>query len=257
MKKTLKVIKIGSHIIDNEDLLKDFIEYFSQIQERKILVHGGGDAASKLSDKMDISVNKIDGRRITDKDTLDVVTMTYAGKINKSIVSALQGFSCNAIGLTGADANSILAKKRPANQIDYGFVGDVTSVNVEFIELLLSAHINPVFCSITHDANGQLLNTNADTIASVIAQAFSEKYNVSLCYLSELKGVLRDINDKNSVIEAIDLESFEKLKQEKVITDGMLPKIETALKSIAMGVKEIRITNEAVFAAENVGTLIK
>lgn len=248
MKEKLKIIKIGSHILDNEILLQQCLLNFSNIKEKKILIHGGGDYATRLSDKMDVSVQKVEGRRITTKEDLEIVTMAYAGKINKSIVTALQALECNGIGLTGADGNSIKSHKREVGEVDYGFAGDIDSINTELIESFLNLDLTPIFCAITHDQKGQLLNTNADTIASEIASAFSQKYMVELKYLSKQKGVLKDMEDDSSVILNIDAQNFKKLKEDNVITGGMLPKIEAALKSVSSGVYKICIGNVAILS---------
>ena len=183
--KTLKVIKIGGNIIDNEQALLTFLKEFSTIEEPKLLVHGGGKLATKLAKQMQVEVKMIDGRRITDAETLDIITMVYAGKINKHIVANLQANNCDAIGFSGADGNTIVSDKRPVKTIDYGFVGDVKQVNTKSLELLLNNNITPVFCAITHDQNGQLLNTNADTIASELAialsQIFKTEFQTLLC----------------------------------------------------------------------------
>ena len=180
--KSLKVIKIGGNIIDDQKSLDDFLETFTKIEDPKILVHGGGKIASEMARSLDIPVKMFEGRRITDEATLDIITMVFAGKINKSIVAKLQSTNCNALGLTGADGNTIEADKRPVLKIDYGYVGDVKKVNFEIIETLISNYITPVFCAITHNKEGQLLNTNADTIATEIAMAFADSYNVELYY---------------------------------------------------------------------------
>ncbi len=173
--KTVKIIKIGGNIIDNEDDLQAFLEGFSKIEGLKILVHGGGKLATELANKMNVKVNMINGRRVTDKPTLDIITMVYAGSINKNIIAKLQALTCNAIGFTGADGNSIIAKKRSVKTTDFGFVGDVLKVNINSLEILLKNTITPVFCAITHNKKGQLLNTNADTIAAELAIEFAKK----------------------------------------------------------------------------------
>ena len=178
--KSLKVVKIGGNIIDNDTLLNDFLKQFAKIKSPKILIHGGGKLASQLSEKMNIEVKMSNGRRITDAQTLEIITMVYAGKINKSIITLLQKYHCNSIGFTGADGNTIESIKRPVNTVDFGFVGDVVTVNNHTLNLLLNNNITPVFCAITHDCNGQLLNTNADTIASEIAISFTNKYHLIL-----------------------------------------------------------------------------
>ena len=179
--------------------LSSFLNVFSSIEGPKILVHGGGKSATALAQQTGLEVQMVDGRRITDAATLELITMVYAGKINKTIVAQLQALECNALGFTGADANTITSDKRPVSSIDYGFVGDVKNVETSILEVLLEQGISPVFCAITHDANGQLLNTNADTIASELAIAFATQFNVELYYCFEKKGVLKDVNDDDSV----------------------------------------------------------
>ena len=239
--ETLKIIKIGGNIIDNDDALMAFIKDFSTIEGYKILVHGGGKIATKFANQMQIPVTMIDGRRVTDKDTLDIITMVYAGKINKNIVAQLQAHSCNAVGFSGADGNTIVSKKRPIKTIDYGFVGDVERVNFKALDVLLKSDFTPVFCAITHDENGQLLNTNADTIASELAIAFALHYNTELYYCFEKNGVLRDINDENSVIEQLNIETYQQLKVEGVIADGMLPKLDNSFDAIANYISKVCI----------------
>ncbi|MDY0779221.1 acetylglutamate kinase [Tenacibaculum sp. IB213877] len=241
--ETLKIIKIGGNIIDNPILLDEFLSDFSKLDSPKILVHGGGKLASELSLKMGIAPNLINGRRVTDTETLDIITMVYAGKINKQIVAKLQANQCNALGFSGADGNSIIAKKRPITDIDYGFVGDVTKVNTELIEMLLLNGVSPVFCAISHDENGQLLNTNADTIATELAIALASKYNVELLYCFEKNGVLRNVEDESSVITKINQQQYDNLKAEKVIHSGMLPKIDNCFYAVNNGVKKVSIGN--------------
>ncbi|WP_423147585.1 acetylglutamate kinase [Rubrolithibacter danxiaensis] len=239
----LSVIKIGGNVIDNSENLHYFLEDFTALEGAKILVHGGGKIATDLSNTLGIEPKMIDGRRITDIDTLRVVTMVYAGLINKNIVAQLQRVHCNAIGLTGADANLIRAQKRPVKEIDYGYVGNLheTSVASHKLSALLEEGLIPVFSAITHDGNGQLLNTNADTIASAIAVAMSSLYELSLIYCFEKKGVLRDISDEGSLIPEISSEEFETLKADNIIAGGMLPKLENAFAAIKNGVKEVYI----------------
>lgn len=213
--KTLKIIKIGGNIINNPVELEAFIKAFSKLKGLKILVHGGGKEATALANKMGVEVKMIDGRRITDAKTIDITTMVYAGKINKTIVAQLQANQCNAIGLSGADGNFILAKKRPVKNIDYGFVGDVIKVNTAVLKVLLNNHITPVFCALTHDANGQLLNTNADTIAAELAVAFAKDYQVELYYCFEKQGLLQDVTDNDSVIPLINTKQYRYLSKRK------------------------------------------
>ncbi|MBL4604137.1 MAG: acetylglutamate kinase, partial [Flavobacteriaceae bacterium] len=193
--KTLKIIKIGGNIIDDAAELTSFLKGFSALKGPKILVHGGGKSATKLAEKMNIPVQMIDGRRVTDAETLDLITMVYAGRINKNIVAQLQSFGCNSVGFSGADGNTIIAKKRPIKEIDYGFVGDVVKVEVRQVNLLVSNNISISFCAIPHDQKGRLLNTNADTIASELAIAFSKLYKVELYYCLEKNGVLENVEN--------------------------------------------------------------
>lgn len=239
----LQIIKIGGNIIDNPNALGSFLEKFSATMGKKILVHGGGRMATQLANQMGIKTQMIEGRRITDKPMLEVVTMVYAGQINKNIVATLQKYNCDALGLTGADLNSIQTVKRAVKEVDYGYVGDVLhdSVNVLSIKKLLDASFVPVFSAITHNGNGILLNTNADTIASALAIALAETYEVSLVYCFEKNGVLRDIDDEASVIKHIRKEEYGDLKKENVVTDGMIPKIDNAFEAIEKGVESVYI----------------
>ena len=239
--KTLKIIKIGGNIIDNDDALSSFIKDFSTIKGPKILVHGGGKLATKLTTQMNIPVTMIEGRRITDSDTLDIITMVYAGKINKNIVAQLQANDCNSIGFSGADGNTIVSNKRPIEPIDYGFAGDVKQVNTETLDILLQHNITPVFCAITHDKNGQLLNTNADTIASELAIGFASIYKTELYYCFEKNGVLEDVNNDDSVIENINTESYQALIKNGIIYEGMLPKLNNCFYAINHNVEKVCI----------------
>ncbi|WP_199501953.1 acetylglutamate kinase [Mucilaginibacter conchicola] len=241
--QALHVIKIGGNVIDNSENLHRFLKDFTALEGHKILVHGGGKVATQISESMGIEAKMIDGRRITDIDTLRVVTMVYAGLINKNVVAQLQRYGANAIGLTGADGNMIHARKRPVKTIDYGFVGDIVenSINPENIAKLLDAGFTPVFCALTHDGEGQLLNTNADTIASAVAVALSEHYETTLVYCFEKKGVLHDINDDDSLIREINPEHYLKLKEEQIIHSGMIPKLDNAFAAISCGVKAVII----------------
>lgn len=239
----LKVIKVGGNVIDDPEQLSQFLKDFSQLKDRKILVHGGGKLANKLASDLGHEAKMVEGRRITDEKTLDIVSMTYAGLVNKNIVAKLQAIACNALGLSGADGNTIKAIKRPVRDIDYGFVGDVSSesVNVELLDKFLSIGVVPVFSAITHNGDGQLLNTNADTIASVLAVALSKVYDCSLVYCFEKKGVLKDIDDDNSVLTQIKSSEFKNLQDQGIISDGMIPKIHNSFDAIKEGVKEVLI----------------
>jgi acetylglutamate kinase len=239
----LNIIKIGGNVIDNSENLHRFLKDFAALDGYKILVHGGGKVATQLSATLGIEAKLVDGRRITDIETLRVVTMVYAGLINKNIVAALQAVHCNAIGLTGADGNFIKAKKRPVKTIDYGFVGDIDehSINPANLKSLLEAGFVPVFSALTHDGAGQLLNTNADTIASALAVALAELYDTTLIYCFEKKGVLQDIDDEDSVIRDINPQRYKELKERQIIAGGMLPKLDNAFTAISCGVKAVII----------------
>ena len=239
--KTLKIIKIGGNIIDNEDALQQFIKNFAAIDSPKILVHGGGKLATKLSEQMQVEVTMVDGRRVTDTETLDIITMVYAGKINKNIVAQLQANSCNSLGFSGADGNTIVSHKRPVKTVDYGFVGDVKQVHTKTLELLINNNITPVFCAITHDENGQLLNTNADTIASELAIGFAPIYTTELYYCFEKNGVLEDVNNDDSVIENINTKSYKTLIENGIIFEGMLPKLNNCFHAINHQVNKVCI----------------
>ncbi len=243
MKQKLLIAKIGGNIVGNPEVLNDFLVDFSKYTGPKILVHGGGKSATQLADKLGVKTEMIDGRRITSAASLDVVVMTYAGLLNKTIVAGLQKQECNALGLTGADANVIVAQKRPVKFVDYGFVGDVVKVNGDTIHSFLENKITPVFCALTHNKDGQLLNTNADTIASQTAVAMSAFYEVSLYYCFELKGVLKDIQDKDSVIEHINLDSYKELRDQEIIADGMLPKLQNCFDALQKNVASVHIAN--------------
>jgi acetylglutamate kinase len=237
----LSVIKIGGNIIDNEKQLKLFLNNFKQIDGLKILVHGGGKIATNISNSLKIKSKIIDGRRITNKSTLDIITMVYAGKINKNIVSNLQSINCNAIGLSGPDGNTIEAKKRKVNKINYGFVGDIKKINTELLILLLNNKYFPVICSLSHDKQGQILNTNADTIAASIAVGLSSKFNVALYYCFEKNGVLNSVDDEENIIDEINPNSYYKLKSEGIINSGMIPKIDNCFDALRNGVKTVKI----------------
>lgn len=239
--KTLKIIKIGGNIIDDVNALKAFLEDFATIDGPKILVHGGGKLATKLANQMGVPVKMTNGRRITNANTLDIITMVYAGKINKSIVAKLQSYQCNAVGFSGADGNTIVSSKRPIKPVNFGYVGDVKSVNTETVDILLKGDVAPVFCAITHDEKGQLLNTNADTIASELAIGFSKLYNTQLYYCFEKNGVLLDVDNNDSVVENINSETYKTLKKDGVIADGMLPKLDNCFHALSNNVEKVCI----------------
>lgn len=239
----LTIIKIGGNVIDNPENLNGFLNDFKELAGPKILIHGGGKIATDISKSLGIEAQMVDGRRITDLETLKVVTMVYAGLINKNIVATLQAKGSNAIGLTGADGNIIKAKKRPVKDIDYGFVGDLddTSVDVNNLVNLLSAGFVPVLCAITHNGKAQLLNTNADTIASAVAVAMAAQYETHLVYCFEKKGVLKDVNDDASVVREIKSADFEPLKADGTVAGGMIPKLHNAFEAINKGVTSVYI----------------
>ncbi|MDC8005838.1 acetylglutamate kinase [Aureisphaera galaxeae] len=249
--KTLKVVKIGGNIIDDAAKLNPFLASFAAIKGPKILVHGGGKLATQWIEKMNVPVKMIDGRRVTNLQTLDVVTMIYGGKINKSIVAQLQANDCNALGFSGADGNTILAQKRPIRDVDYGFVGDIIRVNTEVIKPLLSQDITLAFCALSHDGKGQLLNTNADTIASELATALSKDFEVELYYCFEKKGVLRNVDDDDSVIECIDASAYKNLRAQKIIADGMIPKLTNCFDALDKNVHKVCIGNTGMLFQPN------
>ena len=250
-KEKLSIIKIGGNIIEDDTSLNAFLKLFSNLEGKKILVHGGGKRATAMASKLGIESKMVNGRRITDKETLEVITMVYGGLVNKNMVAKLQALQIDAIGLTGADINSIKSNKRKVTNIDYGFVGDVKEVASNSIDRLIKANFTPVFCAITHDGNGQLLNTNADTIASKVAIGMSKKYDTTIYYCFELNGVLRDINDQNSVIKYLNINTYKKLLKDGNIADGMLPKLENCFDALKNGVTKVNMGNTNMFTKEN------
>jgi len=250
----LFVIKIGGNVIDSEDALPSFLKAFASIEGKKILVHGGGKIATKIGEQLGIQSNYINGRRITDDSTIDLVTMVYGGLVNKKIVARLQALHCNAIGLTGADGNIIPATKRPVKDVDFGWVGDIESgkLKIENLKKLLKACFIPVFAPLTHDSLGHILNTNADTIASSLAVGLSQRYEVRLIYCFEKKGILADVDNNNSVINLIDKQMYQQLLSEQKLFAGILPKIDNAFAAIDAGVKEV-LVGDAKDLLQNTG----
>lgn len=246
-KQKLYVIKIGGSLIDKEKDLMSFLEEFASIKALRVLVHGGGKLASDLAEKLNIPQQMIDGRRVTDKETLHVVTMVYAGKINTNIVAKLQNLNCNAFGFSGADGNLIKSEKRLVSNIDYGFVGDVDSksVNVDLLQELLNLQLVPVFSAITHDQKGNLLNTNADSIASVLSQALSQIYNVELLYCFDKDGVLENVENPDSLVKTLNYTKYEKLRSENKLNEGILPKLKNAFLAKENNVNKVVLLNEA------------
>jgi len=251
----LNIVKIGGNVLEEKGLLERFATDFTALEGQKILVHGGGKAATRLSQKLGLTPKMIEGRRITDADALEVVTMVYGGLANKNLVALLQAKGCNAIGLTGADANLIRAQKRQHPTIDYGYVGDVPDggVDTHQIGTLMQGGLTPVFCALTHDGQGHLLNTNADTIAATLAKALAPLYKVCLTYCFEKPGVLQDANDDNTVISKIDTSLYQQLKDEKVIFEGMIPKLDNAFDALIKGVGVVKIKHAANLG-NNIGT---
>ena len=238
----LYIIKIGGKVVEDETGLSSFLKDFASIPGKKILVHGGGKWVSEMSRKLGIEVKMIDGRRITDSDTLEVVKMMLAGVANKNVVAQLQGYECNALGMTGADGNMIRAHKRPLrNGIDYGFVGDIDKVNSEGVKNLLESGFVPVFTAMTHDGQGQLLNTNADTIAQSLGVGMANNYDVEIFYCFEKPGVLADIERNDSVIEEITRTAYADFRKKVIIVEGMIPKIENAFDALENGVQKVHI----------------
>lgn len=255
-KECLTIVKVGGKIVEEEVTLEHFLNNFSKLKGKKILVHGGGRSATKLADELGIESKMINGRRITDRYTLQIVTMVYGGLVNKNIVAGLQALDINALGLTGADMNIIQSDKRPVREIDYGYVGDVKYVNTEALQTLLNTNITPVLAPLTHDGKGTLLNTNADTIAAETAQALSSIYDVTLIYCFEKNGVLMDENNEDSVISLINKNNFKEYLDSGVIQGGMIPKLDNAFNSIEKGVKEVLITKADNLACDSLGTRI-
>ena len=249
----ITVFKIGGNVIDSPETLSPFLSYLSGLESPFVLIHGGGKIASELMNRMGIKPVMVDGRRVTDMEALEVVTMVYGGLINKQIVAELQKNGCNAIGITGADGNCILATKRAAGKVDYGYVGDVSpkNVNAPLLKSFLDLGLIPVVAPLTHDGNGSILNTNADTVASSVACGLASLTPVRLVFCFEKNGVLNDPEDNNSVIEYIDRDLFSELKENGVVSAGMLPKLENAFTAIDYGVKEVVICGIRAFDREN------
>ncbi len=243
MKPQLTLVKVGGKIVESASSLNQLLQQFSALKGHKILVHGGGRTATDVAAQLGIETHMVDGRRITDADMLRVVTMVYGGLVNKNVVAQLQSRGINALGLTGADMNVIQSHRRPLkNGIDYGFVGDVDHVDAERLSLLLNAGITPVMAPLTHDHQGNLLNTNADTIAAETAKALANDFNVTLIYCFEHAGVLSNPDDEASVIANITPATFEQLKADGIVSGGMLPKIENSLAAVKQGVARVVIT---------------
>lgn len=253
---TLKVIKTGGKLIENKDKFGQFLQDFAALEGPKILVHGGGKMATEIAGKLGYETKMVDGRRITDANSIQVITMVYGGLISKNIVSHLQLLNINSVGLSGADGRSIISVKRPVKEIDYGYVGDIEEVNTSFISTLLESEIVPVFSAISWSREGELLNTNADSIAAEIAKAMSEHYDTELYYCFEKKGVLADANDDESVIETVDRQKYQELQDKKIISAGMLPKLHNCFQALDAGVKRIFLGDEQLLQSGTLHTKI-
>ena len=253
----LTLIKVGGKIVEEPESLKKLLADFSSIPGHKVLVHGGGRSATALAAQLGIESKMVNGRRVTDEEMLKVVTMVYGGLVNKKIVAGLQALDVNALGLTGADLNYMRSEKRPVAEVDYGFVGDVKEVDADMLANLISKGVVPVLAPLTHDKKGNLLNTNADTIAGEAAKALARYFDVTLMYCFEKKGVLANENDDDSVIEYINPATFEKLVAQGVIAGGMIPKLENSFEALKAGVKQVVITRADLIKDNNSGTTIK
>lgn len=241
MMDEIKVIKVGGQVVENPDTLAELLDRFSALEGKKVLVHGGGKSATKIAAQLGIETKMVDGRRVTDAEMLNVVTMVYGGLVNKNIVAKLQLRGINALGLTGADMNVIKSHKRTGTAIDYGFVGDVDETDGKMLSTLIEAGVVPIMAPLTHDGKGQLLNTNADTIASETAKALTPYYNVTLIYCFEKKGVLSNPDDDDSVISQITRTDFERMVEDGSVNSGMIPKLQNSFRSLDAGVKEVVI----------------
>lgn len=253
----VRIYKIGGNVIDDPEALSEFLHEFSRIPGDKILVHGGGKESSRMCRRLGIEPKMIEGRRVTDRETLDVVTMIYAGLVNKRIVALLQSMGCNAVGLSGADGDSVRATRRSPQPVDFGYVGDITprGVNAEFITSLLKEGIVPVFCAINHDGEGTLLNCNADSVAAAIAAGLARTMPVDLLFCFEQKGVLADVSNPDSVIAHITPLTYPALREAEIISGGMIPKVENALRSVDAGVRSVTIRSSQNLA-DGSGTCI-
>ncbi|MGQ1787024.1 MULTISPECIES: acetylglutamate kinase [unclassified Saccharicrinis] len=253
----ITIVKVGGRVVETPESLQELLTDFVALEGHKILVHGGGRSATKIAEQLGIKTKMVDGRRITDLETLKVVTMVYAGLVNKNIVASLQAKGANSVGLTGADLNLIKAIKRPVKDIDYGYVGDVVSVQTEELTELINKNVVPVIAPLTHDGMGNMLNTNADTMASSLACALAQTFDVNLVYCFEKKGVLSNPDDDDSVIENLTHKLFKEYQESGIIAEGMIPKLDNGFNALKSGVKKINITNtQGLKAGLNSGTTL-
>ncbi|MBQ9074188.1 MAG: acetylglutamate kinase [Muribaculaceae bacterium] len=257
MKDKLTIIKVGGKIVEEPQTLDSLLRDFAAIDGFKLLVHGGGRSATKMAASLGIETKMIDGRRVTDAEMLQVVTMVYGGLVNKNIVAGLQGLGIDALGMTGADMNIIRSDRRPVTTVDYGFVGDVKEVNGDALATLIRAGVVPVIAPLTHDGKGSLLNTNADTMAGETAKGLASHFDVKLVFCFEKAGVLRDENDDDSVISHITRDSYCNLREEGIVSGGMIPKLDNAFDAIEAGVSEVIITKASSLNNLSAGTHLK
>lgn len=252
----ITVVKIGGNVIDSPEGLEQFLIDFAALEGKKILVHGGGKIATRIGERLGLKTTMINGRRVTDKDTLNLVTMVYAGLVNKDVVARLLPLGCDAIGMCGADGGLIYSRRRSPEPVDFGEVGDVESVNLDTLRTLLDGDLTPVVCAITTDGLGHILNTNADSVASAMALGATPLDEVKLIYCFEKPGVLLDVENDDSVIPLINHDKFHELKEGGNVHQGMLPKLENALQAVDAGVKEVWIKSAASLAIPDAGTKI-
>lgn len=242
-RQKLNIVKVGGAVVENEESLQSLLKSFSELKGLKILSHGGGKIATKIAASLGVESKMIDGRRVTSAEMLKVVTMVYAGLVNKTVVARLQALGVNALGLTGADMNIIRSVRRPAQPVDFGFVGDVKEVDTKALSSLIAAGAVPVLAPLTHDKEGSMLNTNGDTIASSVAQALSKEYEITLTFVSDTPGVMKDLNDPESLIPAVTKVDFASLVKDGTISEGMIPKLQNAFDAIESGVTRVVITS--------------
>lgn len=242
-RQKLNIVKVGGAVVENEESLQILLKSFSELKGLKILSHGGGKIATKIAASLGVESKMIDGRRVTSAEMLKVVTMVYAGLVNKTVVARLQALGVNALGLTGADMNIIRSVRRPAQPVDFGFVGDVKEVDTKALSSLIAAGAVPVLAPLTHDKEGSMLNTNGDTIASSVAQALSKEYEITLTFVSDTPGVMKDLNDPESLIPTVTKEDFASLVEDGTISEGMIPKLQNAFDAIESGVTRVVITS--------------
>lgn len=257
MKDKLTIIKVGGKIVEEPETLAALLRDFAAIDGFKLLVHGGGRSATKIAAQLGIETQMIDGRRVTDQQMLEVVTMVYGGLVNKTIVARLQALGIDALGMTGADMNILRSDRRPVKTVDYGFVGDVKEVNSQALATLIRAGVVPVIAPLTHDGKGSMLNTNADTMAGETAKGLANDFDIQLVYCFEKAGVLRDENDDDSVIGLVDRDIYTQLRNDGIVVGGMIPKLDNAFEAIDAGVSEVIITKASSLDNLALGTHIK